>query len=545
MPQIHVTGHRNPDLDSIASALGYAELKRRLDPSNDYLPARLGEVNAQTEWALARSGAPKPALLRHVHLRARDVMHQAYATATEDTPIRDVGLTMARENVDLVPVLDDGGALVGLVTEKGLAHRYIRESQGVSDFSERPVGIGAIVQTVAGELVAGVDRDVDGRLWVVSMEAATMGALMQPGDIVVVGDRRDAQRQGIEIGVALLVLSNGVSPDPELLTLAEQRGTAVVVSPLDSYVTSRMIQLSVPCRTIMTSDPLTAEPDDLLSELTQQVLEVYYRAAVVLDATRAPIGMVSRRSLINPRRRRVLLVDHAETSQSVPGVEDAEIVEILDHHHIGSVETTVPVTATFDPIGSTATLVVERFRLSGMEPTPATATVLLAAILSDTVILSSPTTTERDHAVVRYLELLLRCGATAFGTEMFEASSDVADVPAREIVERDAKEYELGSGATVCIAQIETVGQVLAERTGDLLEALEELRGSRDYAVCALMVTDIASRGTQLLVAGERAPVERAFSARVTDGVLELPGVMSRKKQVAPALLAAMRGSPG
>ena len=332
-------------------------------------------------------------------------------------------------------------------------------------------------------------------------------------------------------------------PDSETLALAERHGTAVVVSPLDSYVTSRMIQLSVPCRTIMTSDPLTAEPDDLLSELTQQVLEVYYRAAVVLDGSRAPIGMVSRRSLINPRRRLVVLVDHAETSQSVPGVEDAEIVEILDHHHIGSVETTVPVTATFDPIGSTATLVVERFRLNGMEPTPTTATILLGAILSDTVILSSPTTTERDHAVVRYLELLLQCDATALGAEMFEASSDVADVPAREIVDRDAKVYDVGD-ATICIAQIETVGQVLLERTAELLEALEALRRSRGYAVYALMVTDIASKGTQLLVAGDEAPVERAFSVEALDGVLELPGVMSRKKQVAPALLAAMRRSP-
>ncbi len=539
MAEIYVTGHRNPDLDSVASAIGYAELKRRLDPANDYVAARLGAANAQTEWALERSGARAPVLLPHVHLRARDVMHQAYTTATQDTPIREVGLTMARENVDLVPILDDAGVLVGLVTEKGLAHRYIRESQGVSDFSERPVNVSAIVQTVRGELVAGDDRAVDGRLWVVSMEATTMGALMKPGDIVVVGDRRDAQRQGIQIGAALLVLSNGVVPDAGTLALAEERGTAVVVSPLDSYVTSRMIQLSVPCRTIMTSDPLTAEPDDLVSELTQQVLEVYYRAAVVLDGARAPIGMVSRRSLINPRRRRVLLVDHAETAQSVPGVEDAEIVEILDHHHIGSVETTVPVTATFDPIGSTATLVVERFRLNGMEPMPTTATALLAAVLSDTVILSSPTTTDRDHAVVRYLELLLQCDATEFGTAMFEASSDVADVPAREIIDRDAKEYEVGSDATICIAQIETVGQVLLERTSELLEALEELRLSRGYALFALMVTDIASKGTQLLVAGNRAPVERAFAVESLDGVLDLPGVMSRKKQVAPKLLAA------
>jgi manganese-dependent inorganic pyrophosphatase len=370
------------------------------------------------------------------------------------------------------------------------------------------------------------------------MEADSMGTHMQPGDIIVVGNRTDAQRQGIQIGVGLLVLSNGAHPDAETLAMAKERGVAVVVSPLDSYVTSRMIQLSVPSGTVMTCDPLTADPDDLVSELTAQILDVDYRAAVVLDEHRAPVGLVSRRSLINPPRRRVLLVDHAETAQSVPGVEAAEIVEILDHHHIGSVETTVPVTATFDPIGSTAALVVERFRINGMEPSPKAAAMLLGAVLSDTVILSSPTTTDRDRAVVRYLELLLQVDATEFGTEMFEASSDVAAIPAADIIARDSKEYEIG-GATICIAQIETVGHVLLERTDELLEALEQARRTREYALYALMVTDIVDKGTKLLVAGDKAPVQRAFQVDSVDGVLDLPGVMSRKKQVAPKLLTA------
>ena len=539
MPEIYVTGHRNPDLDSIASAIGYAELKRRLDPANAYVPARLGEVNAQTEWALGRSGAPEPVFLPHIRLRARDVMHQAFTTTTEDTPIREAGLTMAHENVDIVPVLDEHGGLVGLMTEKGLAHQYIRESQGASDFAGRPVAVSSIVDTLQGELVAGEDREVDGRLWVVSMEVETMGATMQAGDIVVVGDREDAQRQAIEIGAALLVLSNGVRPDTDVLTMAEERGTAVVISPLDSYVTSRMIQLSVPCRAVMSGDPLTAHPDDLVSELTQQVLEVFYRAAVVVDGDRAPLGIVSRRSLVSPGRRRVLLVDHAETAQSVPGVETAEIVEILDHHHIGSIETTLPVTATFDPIGSTATLVVERFRINGMEPAPPTATMLLAAILSDTVILSSPTATDRDREVIRYLELLLQLDATEFGTEMFGASSDVDDVPADEIIQRDAKEYEAMAGEKICIAQIETVGDTLMARAPELRAALDRARESRGYLLYALMVTDIVTKSTELLVAGDSAPVERAFEVEGADGAIHLPGVMSRKKQVAPKLLAA------
>ena len=434
MGEIYVTGHRNPDLDSVASAVGYAELKRRLDRDNEYVPVRLGEVNAQTAWALECSGAPKPAFLPHIRLRVQDVMHGDFTTATEDTPLRDVGLTMARENVDLVPVVDGEGALVGLITERDLARLYIRESRGASKFEERPTSVASIVRTLEGELVVGEDREVKGRLWVLSMDVESLGQTMEAGDIAVVGDRDDAQREAIDLGVSVLVMSNGARPGPEVLERAQERGTAVICSPLDSYVTSRMIQLAVPCGTVMTRDVLTASPGDLLADVTEAILDAYYRAAIAVDDDDRPVGIVSRRSFVNPHPRRVLLVDHAETAQSVPGVETAEIVEILDHHHIGSIETRVPVMATFDPIGSTATLVVERFRLNGMEPTPPTATMLLAAILSDTVILSSPTATERDRAVVEYLELLLQVDARRFGTEMFERASDVSEVAAEEIV---------------------------------------------------------------------------------------------------------------
>jgi manganese-dependent inorganic pyrophosphatase len=243
---------------------------------------------------------------------------------------------------------------------------------------------------------------------------------------------------------------------------------------------------------------------------------------------------------VSPAPRRVLLVDHAEQAQSVVGVEHAEIVEILDHHHVGSIETTVPVLATFDPVGSTATLVVERFRRNGMEPTSPTAMALLGAVLSDTVILNSPTTTDRDHDAVEYLERVLAIDATAFGREMFESTSDVSDLSAQDIVARDVKEYDLGGGRAMSIAQIETVGSALAERTDELLEALDRHRDAHEYVLAALMVTDIVDKCTNLLAAGETAAVERAFDTETSNGGVELPGVMSRKKQVAPKLLGAM-----
>jgi manganese-dependent inorganic pyrophosphatase len=362
---------------------------------------------------------------------------------------------------------------------------------------------------------------------------------MEEGDVVVVGDRPDIQRRAVEHGAALLVTSNEVRPPDDVLELARERGTAVVSSTLDSYVSARMITLAAPCRALMDSEPLTVRRDDLVADISEEVKDVHYRAAVAVDSSGRPVGLVTRSDLVSPEPRRVLLVDHAESAQSVAGIDEAEIVEILDHHHIGSIETRVPVAATFDPVGSTATLVVERFRQAGLEPARSTALMLLGAVLSDTVILNSPTTTPRDHAIIEHLERILSLEAQEFGREMFSETSDVSHLPADEIVAHDAKDYEVSTGKTISIAQLETVGDSVLERRDELLEALGAFREREGHALSALMLTDILAKGTDLLVTGETAAVERAFGQPSKDGVLNLPDVMSRKKQVAPKLMAA------
>ena len=540
--RIYVTGHRNPDLDSIASAIGYAELKARLDSENEYVPVRLGAVNAQTAWALEQCGAEAPELMNHVFLRVRDVMSESFPVARDDEPVRSVGLTMAREDLDIVPIVDSEGHLMGVMTERALAHRYIRESRKTSTLVDAPTTVTKIVEVLDGELVAGVDKMIEGRVWVHSIDAQRSQSSISPGDVVVVGNRDDAQRQALELGAALLVASNGLRPEVEILELAAKQGASVVVSPLDSYVSSRMITLAAPCRALADTEPLTVDRDDLVSDISDDIKDVHYRAAVALDRAGTPVGLVTRSDLVSPRPRRVLLVDHAEAAQSVPGIEEAEIVEILDHHHIGSIETRVPVRATFDPIGSTAALVVERFRQNGMEPSETAAWMLLAAVLSDTILLSSPTATDRDRVVVAYLEQALGVNAMELGRKMFEAGSDVTGVSADEIVRRDAKEYQVAGGDTIAIAQIEVVGKVVLERSAELSEALDRMRDSDGHQLAALMVTDIVSKGTELLLSGDVGPVEKAFGKELQNGSMELPSVMSRKKQVVPKLLGAFQG---
>ena len=536
-PRVYVSGHRNPDTDSIAAAIGYAELKNLLEGRRrEYVPVRLGFVNAQTEWLLERSGAPLPVHLPHVKLRVRDVMRTSFPKANGREPVRSVGLMMAPK--DVVPIVDDDGVLSGVLTERALARRYIRESREASRL-DVPTAVRAIVEVLEGELISGdPERAIRGRVWVQAMHS-TSPSKVGAGDVVVVGDRPNAQVDAIERGISLLVLSNGVRPDEHVLAVADAAGVAIVRSELDSYVTSRMITLSEPCHGFADSDPLTVGLDDLVSDIAQEIKDVHYRAAVAIDSAGRPIGLVTRSDLVNPAPRRVVLVDHGERAQSVPGIEEAEIVEILDHHHIGSIETTHPVTAIFDPVGSTSTLVIERFLGAGAEPARPAATMLLGAIMSDTVLLTSPTTTDRDHAAADHLECLLDLDAREFGREMFERSSDVEGVAAADLVTRDLKEYEVDGKGALSVAQIESVGRAVFDRADELLEAIEKHRARRDQVLFALMLTDILERDTLLLVAGNDAIAERAFGKPVVDGRIELPGVMSRKKQVAPGLLAA------
>ena len=318
MSLIYVTGHRNPDTDSIAAAVGYAELKGRLEPAHDYVPVRLGDLNAQTEWVLERAGAEPPQYLPHVMLRARDVMGETFPVAHYRKPVREVGLAMAHDGLDLTPIVDDDGVLVGVLTMRALAKRYIHESREPEDLGDSDTTVDAIIEVLDGELVAGERGKLGGRIWVSSSATGPGPTPIAPGDVVVVGDREDAQRHVIEVGAAVLVSPNGRRPSDEILGMAAQRGTTVVVSPLDSFVSARMITLAAPCEVLMETDPLTASLDDLLSDVADHVKEVHYGAAVVVDGEKRPFGLVTRSDLVDPERRQVLLVDHAELAQSGP-----------------------------------------------------------------------------------------------------------------------------------------------------------------------------------------------------------------------------------
>ncbi len=307
MPPIYVTGHRNPDTDSIAAAIGYAELKGRLNPRDEYVPVRLGDCNSQTRWLLERSGAPEPRLLPHVMLRARDVMQKRFPITRQDEPVREAGLAMGKAGLELVPIVDDDGALVGVLTERALARRYIRDSLRTSTLEEAPTFVSTVVSVLEGKLLTGEDRQLSGRVWVYAMDPASDSGIAE-GDAVVVGNRPDALARVIELGAALVVVSNDSPVSDDALHDATERGTAIVVSPLDSYVAGRMITLAAPCSALMESHPLTVTPDFLLDDMSEQIKELHYGAAVAIDGDNRPVGLVTRSDLVAPARRRLVFL---------------------------------------------------------------------------------------------------------------------------------------------------------------------------------------------------------------------------------------------
>ena len=539
LPRIYITGHRNPDADSIASAIGYAELKVRLDPSVDYVPVRLGDVNAQTRWLLDRSGAPMPVLLPHIMLRVRDVMRERFAVAAAEQPIREVGLTLAREGLDLVPVVDEEGTLVGIVSERTLARRYIRESREASTLAEAPTTAGCVADVLEGELITGErDHRVAGRVWVHAMEVDAPTKIA-PGDTVVVGNRADAQRLALELGASLLIVSNGSRPSEEIVGFARELGTAIIASKLDTYVSARLVTLSAPSRALMDAEPLTVSPDDLISDISDPVKDIDYRAAVAVDGDGHPSGVVTRSDLVSPAPRRVVLVDHAEQAQSVIGIQQAEIVEILDHHHIGSIETRIPVTATFDPVGSTATLVVERFRQSGLEPSPPTATMLLGAALSDTVILNSP---RRPTATTRWSTTSGACSPSRPSSSAARCSRTRPTSP-RSPRPRSSRATPRSTSSPTARPCPSRRSRPWAMPCWSAARSCSRPwpTSDRRAATCSSRSWSPTSsaRASELLVAGDARARRAGLRRARPTGSIALPGVMSRKKQVAPKLLAA------
>jgi len=541
MGPVLVFGHRNPDNDSVCSAVAYAHLKNLTDPDNVYVPVRLGAAPRETEWVFSRFGLELPEEIKHVHTRVQDVMTTDVATIDASETLLSAGRLMRQRSVRALPVVSDGIAR-GLVNVDTLAARYIHEI-ALEGFAVNPVELGLVASVLDAEILLGdPSMQLRGDVLIGAMEPETMMDYLKPGDTLIVGDRIRTQPMALEAGVACLIITGLSRPSDEALVLAREKGAAVLTTAYDTFSAARLVSLSYRVGDLMDTKALFVEPDTLLSEATEDLLASPSRDAIVTDDVGHPVGILTRTNVARGLRRRVILVDHNEAAQSAPGIEEASVVEIVDHHRVGDIETSAPILFLNLPVGSTATIVATRYEDLCVPVPPAMAGLLLSAVLTDTVLLKSPTTTETDRDVVARLAAIVELDPMEFGMEVFRSRSAGEVFSAERVVTADVKEYRLGD-VVVAISQFETVS--LAEvmnHAEEIRAAMEALCQRHGYDLVLMLLTDIVREGSEVLAVGKVRLAERALGISLAGGSTWMDGVLSRKKQVA-ALLAETAGT--
>ncbi len=537
---VAVIGHRNPDTDSIASAMAYAWLKGVEDPDTPYQAFRLGDINRETAFVLSHFDLAPPPLLAHVYRRVREAMVADVITAPVDATSYEVGFLMRERGIRSVPLVDAAERPHGVVTTRTLAELYIHEA-GTFTLAVEPPTVAQVLRTLEGTLLVGEpDRRLSGRPVIAAMTPALMRKHLQPGDVVVVANRTDAQRTAVQHGASALIVSGGIRPRRDVLEEARRRNVVVILCHHTTATTMRLLRLSLPALAIAERHPLTFHPDEVLSEVSPDLMQDRHGVALVVDEDERLVGILTRHDLLRPRRRRVILVDHSEPSQSVEGLSEADVLEIVDHHRLGGLETRSPLRVYVLPVGCTATLIWQRCREVNVTPPPAIAGLMMAAILSDTMLLRSPTTTPMDRAALEALKTLAGVDPQAFGVAMYRAKTDLSGLSAWDMVTGDMKPFTLG-GHRIAVAQVEVadVEAVMARRE-EIVAALEQLCAQGGYDLAMLLVTNVLEEGSVVIAVGNTRLVERAFQVTLQDHWAYLPGILSRKKQVVPALAAVV-----
>lgn len=536
---VYVFGHRHPDNDSICSAVAYAYFKNETDPEKLYIPARLGPIPRETAWAFERWGATLPEEISHIHTRVTDVMTSEVIAIQQDSSMYDAGKVMRESGVRALPVLDEEGRVLGLLSQRSLAMRYLEETR-LGGFSEMPVTVEKLAQVVEGEILVG-DKSmvIAGEVHIAAAEPETAVETVNPGDVVIMGNRKRTQPMALEAGAAVLIVTMGNRPEESVLELARQKGAVVILTQEHSYAVARRASLAQSVRDVMDDDLTLTTPESLLSDAQDDLFLSSQRELVVVDEERKCVGILSRTDVARGGRRRVVLVDHNEASQSAEGIEEASVIEIVDHHRVGDIQSAGPIMFLNMPVGSTATIVATRFFDSGVEMPREIAGIILSALLTDTVLLKSPTTTQVDHDVAARLCEQLGIDMMTYGMELFKSKSAGVEFSAKRAVNADIKEYRAGDHV-IAIAQYEAVDLTdVFNHEADIISEMEAIRHQRDYDVVVLMATDIIREGSQMFAVGDIKLAEKAFDVSFAEGSVWMDGVLSRKKQVAARFMDA------
>ncbi|HEY2328371.1 MAG TPA: putative manganese-dependent inorganic diphosphatase [Verrucomicrobiae bacterium] len=549
MSEILVIGHRNPDTDAICSAIGYAEFKRRTGMT-EAVAARCGDTNDRIDFVLNTFGVPAPKFVADVSPKISDVMQRKILSVRPDSTAAEALRLMDEKNLRILPVMDAGLKCRGLLSLFKLSKFLfpaVSRHGGRQSSREVLSSLAGLAQTLDGELVVGIDaeREVELILMIGAMGLESFAARLEKfppeKSCVIVGDRWDIQNVAIREGVRVLIVTGGISVEPKTVEAARKKNVSVITSPHDTATTASLCRAAVAVRHVLNEEFLCFRENAPLAAVREEATSSGFFVFPVLGGDGQTVGILSKTDFLKTVSRKLILVDHNELSQAVQGADEVEIIEIIDHHRLGSMATQQPILFRNEPVGSTSTIVADCFFRHGVELPRPIAGLLLAGVVSDTLNLTSPTTTTRDMEILRKLEELSQVNARGFTEKLFASGSLLTLKPAPQAITTDCKEYT-ENGVKFSVAQIEEIGfEQFWKRKEEILGALETYRASRAYFFSTLLVTDVTTQCSLLLVVGDEKFIRRIDHPRLEPGIYELRDVVSRKKQLLPYLTHCLR----
>ena len=540
--KIYVIGHKNPDTDSICSAIAYADIKNRTEENPVYEAKRAGQINEETLYVLKRFQMNTPGYMPNVGTRVKDMDVRKVGGVDSKISLKKAWTLMRNENVFTLPILNQNQELEGLITTNDITESYMDVYNNAA-LSEARTPYRNILETVDGTMIVGNEHAhfTDGKVLIAASSPEVMEQSVEQNDLVILGNRYEAQLCAIEMGASCIIVCMGVPISKTIRRLAEERECFVISSPHDTYTVARLINQSMPVKHFMTSENLVKfSIDDYTDDIKEVMAKLRHRDFPVLNKHGKYVGMVSRRNLLGIKRRQLCLVDHNEISQAVDNIESAEILEIIDHHRIGSLQTMAPVYFRNQPVGCTATILYQVYQEKNLTIEPNIAGLLCSAILSDTLMFRSPTCTAMDKAAAEKLAEIAGVKCEELASEMFAAGSNLKNKSPEEIFYQDFKKFELNK-SSFGVGQITSVNEdELTEIKKELLPYMEKALGSHGESMLFFMLTDIINESTELLFYGgdSKNVVSEAFHKEQS---VILPGVVSRKKQLIPSFMTAMQ----
>ena len=546
--KIFVIGHKNPDTDSICSAIAYCDIKNRTTQDSKYIAKRAGQINEETEYVLNRFGVQPPGYLSNIGTQVKDMDIRLSPEANKSMSLKNAWDLMQENSIVSLPIREKDGTLEGLITIGDIAKTYMDTTDSYL-LSRARTQYQRIAETIGGKVVEGNGHGyfIQGKIMVATANPDKMKEYVEENDMIIMGNREEDHLQAIEKNVSCIIVGLGIEVTEKVLKLAHEKDIIIISSPYDTFTISRLINQSIPVKYIMKTESLvTFNTEDFTDDIQDVMIKHRHRAFPVIDKKGKCIGTISRRNFLDMHRKKVVLVDHNEKDQAVDNIDKAEIMEIIDHHKLGTLQTMQPISFRNQPVGCTGTIMYQMYGEQKLEIPPKIAGLLCAAIISDTLMFRSPTCTLQDKMAAGALALIADISIEEFAREMFKAGSNLKDKSPEEIFYQDYKKF-IAEG-DVCFG----VGQISSMDADELKEIKERLLpfmvsecGRHGVSRVYFMLTNIMEQSTELLFYGEGSEemAVNAFKMQPENGTIYLKGVVSRKKQLIPPLMEAAQMS--